>query len=126
MGHLSRHEGSRIHYFARPPAPHHSHREHPGEFQSLKGPRGEQETGGYFPTTVIALADPGQPHHQLQRVYSALQFTKSFNAFLGLDSHKDLVRPLLERQNNAEVEGVASGARQPAFELVSVASQLWD
>lgn len=126
MGHLSLQEGNRIHYFARPPALHHSHWEHPGDFQSLKGPRGEQETRGYFPTTVIALADPGQPHHQLQRVYSALQFTKSFHAFLSLGSHKNLVRPLLERQNSAEVEGVASGARQPAFESVSVASQLWD
>lgn len=30
----------------------------------------------YFPTTVIASVDPGQPHHQLQCAYSALQFTK--------------------------------------------------
>ena len=30
----------------------------------------------YFPTTVIASADPGQPHLQLQCVYSALQFTR--------------------------------------------------
>ena len=51
--------------------------------------------------------------------------TKSFSTFLSLDPHKNLVRPLPDRQNTIDVvECMASGAKQSAFESVFITSQL--